>query len=73
MPLPRDAFVFSLAPNSGRLLVPSSVSQRYSRLAKRLGIETHLHCLRHYSATELIAARGRRSTRSGLRGVGYFL
>ena len=35
---------------------PSSVSQRYSRLAARLGIETHLHCLRHYSATELIAA-----------------
>jgi integrase len=34
--------------------VPSSVSQRYSRLAARLGIETHLHCLRHYSATELI-------------------
>jgi hypothetical protein len=32
------------------------VSQRYSRLAKRLDIDTHLHCLRHYSATELIAA-----------------
>ncbi|WP_214370180.1 tyrosine-type recombinase/integrase [Pseudonocardia sp. H11422] len=54
--LARDAFVFSLAPDSSRPLVPSSVSQRYSRLAKRLGIETHLHCLRHYSATELIAA-----------------
>jgi integrase len=56
VPLARDAFVFSLAPDSSRPLVPSSLSQRYSRLAKRLGIETHLHCLRHYSATELIAA-----------------
>ncbi|MDN5849870.1 MAG: tyrosine-type recombinase/integrase, partial [Nitrococcus sp.] len=56
VPLTRDAFVFSLAPDGSAHLVPSSVSQRYSRLAARLGIETHLHCLRHYSATELIAA-----------------
>lgn len=55
-PLPRSAFVFSLAPDGSTPLVPPSVSQRYSRLAARLGIETHLHCLRHYSATELIAA-----------------
>ena len=54
--LRRDAFVFSLVPDSSTHLVPSSVSQRYSRLAARLGIETHLHCLRHYSATELIGA-----------------
>ena len=37
-------------------LRPDSVTQRYGRLAKRLGIKTHLHALRHYSATELIAA-----------------
>lgn len=55
-PLPRDAFVFSLSPDGSEHLVPSSVTQRYSRLAKRLGIKTHLHSLRHYSATELIAA-----------------
>ncbi len=54
--LRRDAFVFSLVADSSTHLVPSSVSQRYSRLAARLGIETHLHCLRHYSATELIGA-----------------
>ena len=40
----------------GKHLVPSSVTQRYGRLAERLGIATHLHSLRHYSATELIAA-----------------
>jgi integrase len=50
------AFVFSLAPDGMAHLLPSSVTQRYSKLASRLGIETHLHALRHYSATELIAA-----------------
>lgn len=54
--LGKDAFVFSLAPDGSTHLVPSSVSQRYARLARRLGIDTHLHNLRHYSATELIAA-----------------
>jgi integrase len=55
-PLARDAFVFSLSPDGREHLVPSSVTQRYSRLARRWGIHTHLHNLRHYSATELIAA-----------------
>lgn len=50
------SFVFSLDPVGQKPLVPGSVSQRYSRMVARLGIETHLHCLRHYSATELIAA-----------------
>jgi integrase len=56
VPLARDAFVFSLAPDGTEHLVPSSVTQRYRRLVARLGIDTHLHSLRHYSATELIAA-----------------
>lgn len=51
-----DAFVFSLAPDGATSLKPSSVTQRYGRMANRLGIDTHLHNLRHYSATELIAA-----------------
>jgi integrase len=54
--LDSEAFVFSLAPDHNAHLLPSSVTQRYSKLASRLGIETHLHALRHYSATELIAA-----------------
>jgi hypothetical protein len=48
------AFVFSAVPDGSTHLLPSSVSQRYLRLAKRLGIKTTLHKLRHYSATELI-------------------
>ncbi|MGD9529877.1 MAG: tyrosine-type recombinase/integrase [Dehalococcoidia bacterium] len=50
-----DAFVFSLAPDGSTCLKPSSVTQRYGRMAGRLGLDTHLHNLRHYSATELIA------------------
>jgi integrase len=55
-PLHQDAFVFSLAPDGSTHLVPMSVSQRYGWLAARLGLDTRLHSLRHYSATELIAA-----------------
>ena len=35
------------------MLHPDTVTQRYGRLARRVGVDTHLHCLRHYSATEL--------------------
>jgi integrase len=56
MTLTREAFVFSRLPGGRAHLVPSSVTQRYGRLVRRLGIDTHLHNLRHYSATELIAA-----------------
>ncbi|RTL61866.1 MAG: GntR family transcriptional regulator [Pseudonocardiaceae bacterium] len=51
-----DSFVFSLVPDGSTSLRPSSVTQRYGRMARRIGIDTHLHNLRHYSATELIAA-----------------
>ncbi|RZT88803.1 site-specific recombinase XerD [Pseudonocardia sediminis] len=51
-----DGFVFSSSPDGSEFLKPDTVTQRYERLARRLGIETTLHKLRHYSATELIAA-----------------
>lgn len=54
--LSRNAFVFSLSPDGSSHLVPGSVTQRFNRLARRLGVDAHLHSLRHYSATELIAA-----------------
>ena len=54
--LTREGFVFSRTPGGRAHLVPGSVSQRYSRMAMRLDIDTHLHSLRHYSATELIGA-----------------
>ena len=51
-----DAFVFSRAPDGSTPLKPDSVTQRYSRMCRRLGWTMHLHQLRHYSATELIAS-----------------
>lgn len=35
---------------------PDAVSNRYKKMAIRLGIGTHIHALRHYSATELLTA-----------------
>ncbi|MGH4018707.1 MAG: site-specific integrase, partial [Pseudonocardiaceae bacterium] len=54
--LTENSFVFSLAPDGSTHLRPDSVSQRYGKLVKRLGIPTSIHKLRHYSATELISA-----------------
>lgn len=48
--------VFSLGPDGTTWLKPDSVTQRYSRMCARLGWDTHLHQLHHYSATELVAA-----------------
>ena len=53
--LPRDAFVFSGSPDGSTPVSPSTVSQRYRRLAIRLGLRSsRIHALRHYSATELL-------------------
>ncbi|MGB9137580.1 MAG: tyrosine-type recombinase/integrase [Pseudonocardiaceae bacterium] len=54
--LAAEAFVFSGAPDGSTYLTPGALTQRYNRLAERLGIDTNLHKLRHYSATELVAA-----------------
>lgn len=48
--------VFSPAVDHSTWLKPSSVSQRYRRMCAKLGWDMHLHQLRHYSATELIAS-----------------
>ena len=32
------------------------MTHRYTRMCARLGIDSHLHALRHYSATELLTA-----------------
>ena len=56
MKLAEDTFVFSYAPDHRRHCDPDAITHRYSKMAADLGIDTHLHALRHYSATELIAA-----------------
>lgn len=68
--LPANAYVFSLAPDASTPLTPDSVSQRFSKMGARLGIDTHLHTLRHYSATELIASGADIRTVAGRLGHG---
>jgi integrase len=49
-------FVFSYQPDHSRPCSPSGVTHRYARMVGKLGIRTHLHAIRHYSATELLAS-----------------
>lgn len=68
--LPADTFLFSGSPDSSTFLIPDSVTQRYDRLAVRLDLATTFHRLRHYSATELIAAGVDPRTVAGRLGHG---
>ncbi len=65
-----DARIFSLAPDGSTWLKPDSVSQRYARMCARLGWDMNIHQLRHYSATELIAAGTDIRTVAGRLGHG---
>jgi integrase len=51
-----DGYVFSLSVDGSTFIKPDTVTGRYDRMAERLEIDTTLHKLRHYSATELITA-----------------
>jgi integrase len=51
-----DTFVFSYVLDHRRPCHPDGIIHRYSRMTVGLGLDTHLHALRHYNATELIAA-----------------
>ncbi|WP_202872846.1 tyrosine-type recombinase/integrase [Kribbella capetownensis] len=68
--LARDAFMFSRDPLGETHLKPDSVTQRYSRLVARLGIETSIHKLRTYNATELLSAGVDIRTVAGRHGHG---
>jgi len=56
MSLQADMYLFSAEPGRGRPRDPSSQTRRYKRMVDRLGLDTNLHELRHYSATELLTA-----------------
>ncbi len=66
-----DAFVFSPAPDGSTPYAPRSITQKYRRLAIQLQLRsTRLHSLRHYSATELVAAGVDLRTVAGRLGHG---
>lgn len=56
IPLAFDPFLFSPEPSHGRPCLPSSISQAFSRTAVACGLPYHLHQLRHFAATQAIAA-----------------
>lgn len=47
-----DAFLFSHRPTRDFPYDPDNVTHRYSKMCVGLGIDSHLHALRHYSATD---------------------
>ena len=65
------AYLFSPAPDGSTPWPPRSLTLRYGRLARKLKLRsTRLHSLRHYSATELIAAGTDIRTVAGRLGHG---
>ena len=64
------AFLFSHRPNHDRPYDPSGVTHRYTKMCAELGIDSHLHALRHYSATELLSAGVDLRTVAGRLGHG---
>jgi integrase len=68
--LDRTSFDFSATAERSRPRNPSAMSHRFKRLVDALGIDTHLHALRHYAATELLAAGVDLRTVAGRLGHG---
>lgn len=68
----QEMFVFSSSksPDHSEPYPPNAITQRYKDMATRLKIDTHLHALRHYSATELLTAGVDLPTVSGRLGHG---
>jgi integrase len=63
-------WLFSAQQDLSKPRDPSAVTRRYSRLASKLGIDTQLKQLRHYSATELLTAGVDLRTVAGRLGHG---
>lgn len=66
----QTAYLFSYSPTNERPCDPSGVKHRYVRMCERIGVRSHLHALRHYSATELLSAGVDLRTVAGRLGHG---
>ena len=68
--LDESSYVFSYEADHSRPCNPDGISHKYARLCARLGIDSHLHTLRHYSATELLSSGVDLRTVAGRLGHG---
>ena len=66
--VPEDAFAFSPDPAGREPWNPDTMTHRYRRYARRVGIASSLKELRHYSATQLLAAGTDLNTVAGRLG-----
>ena len=66
--VPDDAFAFSPDPAGREPWNPDTMTHRYRRYARRVGIASSLKELRHYSATQLLAAGTDLNTVAGRLG-----
>ena len=66
--MPGDAFAFSPDPAGREPWNPDTMTHRYRRYARRVGITSSLKELRHYSATQLLAAGTDLNTVAGRLG-----
>jgi integrase len=51
-----DGFIFSRSPVGAEPIGPDTVTRFAKRVAKLAGVDTHLHALRHFSASQAIGA-----------------
>ena len=68
--VPEDAFAFSPDPVGRTPRNPDTMTHRYRRYARRVGIASSLKELRHYSATQFLAAGTDLNTVAGRLGHG---
>jgi integrase len=66
--VPEDAFAFSPDPAGREPWNPDTMTHRYRRYARRVGIASSLKELRHYSATQFLAAGTDLNTVAGRLG-----
>jgi hypothetical protein len=63
--VPEDAFAFSPDPAGREPWKPDTMTHRYRRYVRRVGITSSLKKVRHYSATQLLAAGTNLNTVAG--------
>ncbi len=54
--VPRDTFMFSRSPQGSEPIRPDALTKFATRAAKAAGVDTHMHALRHFTATQAIGA-----------------